>query len=250
MYYNLISSMSKVAPSSIITDGLVLYLDAGNSASYPGSGTTWTDLSGNSNSGTLVNGVGYSTSNGGNLTFDGLDDRVAFGNLGALPTNGAIQFWMNSSSIENYRNPLTTGPIDGSNGSTGNRAIRFEQYATPSPYGGFVVYFGNDTANSVAGYKSFDYSPSAALTVNTWYHVSIVWDISLSNVIGHLNGVQKFNSTCTTFPSAISSLYVGVGWQTSRSFQGKISQVQIYNRALSATEVLQNYNANKLRYGL
>jgi hypothetical protein len=232
----------------VVTDGLVLYLDGANTKSYVSGSTTWNDISRGGNNGTLVNGPTFSSTNGGNLIFDGIDDRVEFGNLGALPTKGAIQFWMNSSAVENYRNPLTTGPINGSGGATGNRGIRFEQYTTPSPYGGFLVYLGNDTANTLIGYTSFDYSPSAALTVNTWYHVSIVWDISLSNVIGHLNGVQKFNSTCTTFPSTISSLYVGVGWQTSRYFKGKISQVKIYNRALSATEVLQNYNATKSRY--
>jgi hypothetical protein len=60
----------------IVTDGLVLCLDAGNPKSYPGSGTTWTDLSGNGNNGTLVNGVGYNSGNGGSLVFDGVNDRV------------------------------------------------------------------------------------------------------------------------------------------------------------------------------
>jgi hypothetical protein len=59
---------------SIVTDGLVLCLDAGNPKSYPGSGTTWTDLSGNGNNGTLVNGVGYSGDNLGSLSFDGVND--------------------------------------------------------------------------------------------------------------------------------------------------------------------------------
>ena len=61
----------------IVTDGLVLCLDAANPKSYPGSGTTWTDLSGNGNNGTLVNGVGYNSDNGGSLSFDGVNDYVS-----------------------------------------------------------------------------------------------------------------------------------------------------------------------------
>ena len=67
-------TVSDFVPNSIIDDGLVLYLDAANTKSYPGSGTTWTDLSGNGNNGTLENGVGYNSGNGGSLVFDGVDD--------------------------------------------------------------------------------------------------------------------------------------------------------------------------------
>ena len=61
----------------VVTDGLVLCLDAGNVKSYPGSGTTWTDLSGKGNTGTLTNGPTYSSANGGSIVFDGVDDRVS-----------------------------------------------------------------------------------------------------------------------------------------------------------------------------
>ena len=73
--------MGVFAGPEIVEDGLVLALDAGNTKSYPGSGTTWTDLSGNGNNGSLVNGVGYNSGNLGSLSFDGVNDYVNFGNI-------------------------------------------------------------------------------------------------------------------------------------------------------------------------
>jgi hypothetical protein len=234
----------------IITDGLVLSLSAFDRNSYVSGSTTWNDVSGRGNNGTLTNGPTFNSSNGGSIVFDGVDDRVELGNLGLLPTKGTIQFWMNSTAVENYRNPLTTGPINGSGGATGNRAIRFEQYSTPTPYGGFNVMVGSDDANGITGFTNFDYSTGAVLTANSWYHVSLVWDVAANNVIGHLNGIQKFNAICTTFPSTISSFYIGVGWETTRYFKGNISMVVLYNKNLTSLEVLQNYNATKSRFGL
>jgi hypothetical protein len=235
---------------SIVTSGLVLNLDAANMKSYPRSGTTWRDLSGLGNNGTLTNGPTFNSQNGGSIVFDGTNDRVECGNLGSLPNQGTIQYWMYSTAVENYRNVLTTGPINGTGGSTGNRAIRFEQYTTPTPYGGFNAMLGSDSATGLTGFTNFDYSPSASLNPNVWYHVSLTWNQSASNVTGHLNNILKFNSSCTTFPSTIPSLYIGVGCETSRYFKGNISNVLIYNKALTPSEVQQNYNATKTRFGL
>ena len=100
--------MSLYHSPQISLNGLVLCLDAANPKSYPGSGTTWTDLSGNGNNGTLVNGVGYSSDNLGSLVFDGANDYVNAGNLGSFYSQGTISYWMNSSAVENFRNPLST----------------------------------------------------------------------------------------------------------------------------------------------
>ena len=84
--------------SNIIVDGLILHLDAGNSSSYSGSGTTWTDLSGEGNNGTLVNGTSYTSDDGGSLVFDGTNDYV---NLGAVQINtaaGTIGMWIKLDS--------------------------------------------------------------------------------------------------------------------------------------------------------
>jgi hypothetical protein len=123
---------------SINEEGLVLALDAADRNSYIGSGTSWKDLSGNSYNGTLTNGPTFSAANGGVIVFDGVDDYVAGGNLGSFYSQGTISYWMYSTAVENYRNPFTT------NYNGVNVGIRFEQYTTASPYGGFSVVIGND----------------------------------------------------------------------------------------------------------
>jgi len=224
----------------IVTDGLVLHLDAGDSASYPGSGTTWTDLSGNGNDGTLVNGVGYDSNNGGSLTFDGSNDYVGAGNLGSFFTQGTISYWMYSTAVENFRNPFSTHYLGG------NAGIRFEQYTTANPYGGFTVVIGND-GGSFAGYS---YLTSSVLSSNTWYNVVLVWNTTTNTATGYLNGVQKFSSSHTLWATTLPSISIGSGFSANRYFKGNISSTKIYNKALTPSEITQNYNALKGRYGL
>ena len=98
----------------IVTDGLVLNLDAGNPQSYPGSGTTWTDLSGNGNNGTLLNGVGYDSDNGGSLVFDGSNDYVTTPLFGDSTTNRTFSVWYNP-----LNNTVTTPLNRGRDGAGG-----------------------------------------------------------------------------------------------------------------------------------
>ncbi len=226
-----------VATKGVVQSGLVLNLDAGVSSSYGGSGTTWTDLRGSGNNGTLVNGVGYVGTNGGSLSFDGTNDYVNAGNLGSFYSQGTISYWMNSSAVENYRNPFSTHYLGG------NVGIRFEQYSSP---GGFNLVIGNNASN----YSIYDYSPGAILTANIWYNVVLVWNTSTNNVVGYLNGVQKFNSTHTLWATTLPSISIGSGFDASRYFKGNISQVSIYNRALSASEISQNFLAMRGRFGI
>ena len=225
-----------------LTDGLVLDLDAANPLSYPGSGTTWTDLSGNNNNGTLINGVGYTSSDGGALSFDGIDDYVGAGNLGSFYTQGTISYWMYSTAVENYRNPFSTHYLGI------NAGIRFEQYTTASPYGGFSVVIGTDSSV----YDGYSYLPSSVLSSNTWYNVVLVWNTTTNNATGYLNGVQKFSSSHTLWPTTLPSISIGSGFNSGldRYFKGNISSTQIYNRALTPEEVQLNYNIFKGRYGL
>ena len=229
-----------VWPAQIVTIGSVLFLDASNTNSYPGSGTTWADLSGNGYTGTLTNGPTFSSANGGSIVFDGVNDYVAGGNLGTFYSQGTISYWMYSTAVENYRNPFSTNYLGG------NVAIRFEQFTTASPSGGFSVVIGND-AGTYAGYS---YSPSAILTVNSWYNVVLVWNTVTNNVIGYLNGDLKFNSSHTYWATTLPAIAIGNGFSSARYFKGNISSVGIYNRALTATEVLQNFNATRARFGV
>ena len=217
--------------------GLQISLDAGNTTSYssPFNGTVWNDLSGNGRNGLLANGVGFSSVNGGSLSFDGINDYVNAGNLGSFYAQGTISFWMNATVVENYRNPFTT------NYNGGNTGIRFEENAS----GTFGVVVGNDAGT----YSGGNYIPSGMLA-NTWYYVTLVWDKSANNIKGYLNGVSKFDQSQTLWPTTLPAITVGEGFNTARYWLGMVSEVMIFNRALPVAEVLQNYNSIKDRYGL
>lgn len=221
----------------IVTDGLKLWLDASNPASYPGTGTTWFDLSGNGNNGTMVNGVTYSAANGGVMSFDGVNDYVNAGDLGTLYVNGTISFWMKSTAVENYRNVFTTKHLGG------NDAIRFEQYTTTSPHTGFNAIISNSIL-------FFSYAPTEVLTPNYWYNVVLTWNTSTKQVVGYLNNIKKFDSICNAFPSTMPSITIGGGFNGGRYFKGDVSNVMIYNKALTPSEVLQNFNATRAKYNI
>lgn len=232
--------MGASAGPNIVRSGIVSVVDSANPRSYPGSGTAWTDLSGNGYNGTLTNGPTFSNANCGCIVFDGVNDYVAGGNLGSFYSQGTISYWMYSTAVENYRNPFTT------NYNGVNVGIRFEQYTTSSPYGGFSVVIGNDAGT----YTGFSYSPSAILTVNSWYNVVLVWNTVTNIATGYLNGDLKFNSSHTYWATTLPAIAIGNGFSGDRYFKGNISSVRIYNRVLSATEVLLSYNETKSRFGL
>ena len=217
--------------SGIVTSGLILNLDAGNASSYPGTGTTWTDLSPTGNNGTLVNGVGYSSSNGGVLTFDGVNDRVSsFPTQFPNTSSKTIDMWFKTNSstrqgLCGVRSASTGWVFCINRGSTGN-----------------LTYFntGHGECQRPAG-----------ITTNTWYNAIVTHDYSVGTIKIYLNG--NLLGTVTS-PGYISSSFNGVIGDEDNSFttpfNGNISQTKIYNRALSQGEVTQNYNAIKTRFGL
>ena len=213
----------------------VLSLDAGNKTSYSGTGTAWNDLSGWDNNGVLNGGATYDAAGGGVMSFDGVDDYVGAGNLGTFYDQGTISFWMNASAVENYRNVLTTKY----NGS--NACIRFEESAA----GTFGVNIGND-----AGTFSTGAYLSSSLTANTWYHVILIWDKTNNNIKGYLNGVNKFDKAQTLWPTTLPAVTIGEGFDLSRYWKGLISDIRIYDRAISGADTIQNFNTLKGRYGL
>ena len=218
----------------IATDGLVLCLDAANRRSYPGTGTTWSDLAG-ANDGTLTNmdASNFSTDNGGVLSFDGSNQRVDTGvNPATLVGNGnpaTISAWFYS-----YTTSQTMFLGQGS-------ASRFyiEQY---NRSGSLVAHWGfGDSQNALTS--------QAFINTNTWYNYTATYDGSIAK--GYLNGINT-DTTSIGGPKGYSgSLSVG-SWGPSGGFyfSGRISTVNVYNRDLSVTEVLQNYNSMKARFGL
>ncbi len=230
-----------VAPAGIITNGLILNLDAGNASSYPGTGTTWTDLSGQNNNGTLVNGVGYSSVNGGALTFDGVNDYV---NMGSNSTFNLLNL-----SVSSWVKP-TTG------GDTFTPII--SRYSNNSGTSGWFIYYDKSTNKFyVDGRESLaatlSISTNNTYTINNWYNV--MWTKSGSSWSLYINGVLDRTLTLgngtTTFP--LESMQIGALQVIGGGlYYGKqdISTANIYNRALSDAEVLQNYNVTKTRFGL
>ena len=223
---------------NIVTDGMVFYVDAGNYDSYSG-GTTWYDLSGSSDA-TLINGPIYDN---GSILFDGSDDRGTF----ATPTTSTAtsltyNVWFKGISSASAVNGF--GYIIHNNGpstSTGN------SYLTFGVHGGTGKYYAamNGQYNNM--------QTSISENSSNFYMMSLTWDGATQKV--YINGNLENSKPLVdgfTYQYAWSSTF-GLCDQRSgtyRPFDGNLFIINAYNRALSATEVLQNYNAQKHRFGL
>ena len=220
-------------------NGLVLALDAGNPKSYPGSGTTWTDLSGNSNTGTLTNGPTYNSANGGAIVFDGTDDYVNCGSpsiLNSFSSGVTCCAWIKSSSTNIYSGIIQKWYQSGFQGgyqmyiSTGN-VVNFSIGDNLSAYSGIV-----GTTNVING---------------IWHYCVGTYDLSTIKVYVDTSLNGSFASSRSVVNSNNSTLYVGQDdFSPSRRFNGNIAQASVYNRALSAAEIQQNFNALRGRFGL
>lgn len=227
----------------IITDGLVLYLDAANTRSYPTTGTIWSDLSRNNNNGTLINGPTFNSANGGSIVFDGINDYVFKDSPINTGDNFSVFAWIKPGNIAT-RNAIVGNsyPYAGRIGFLLSTATGYN-----SNLNTFFLSIGGDTSFRIAANNS--------LTLNQWNHVSAVVTNGGGNILLYKNGVEtqyRIGSLSSgTILYTANQFYVGARYSTGfEPFIGGISQASIYNRALSATEVLQNYNATKSRFGL
>ena len=223
-------------------NGLVLALDAGNTKSYPGSGTTWTDLSGRGNNGTLTNGPTYSSANGGSIVFDGTNDYVSKSSWTNPPTNNfTIGCWVTFSDNVNDRYVLSFGLDIG--GSTGGLAL--------FAYGFNVV---SDVLIFECGSGVARVSSGIVPTLNIWYYLTVTADGT--NTKFYLNGDLKNTSSqgsgaIASSPTLSIGSYVNASGTPGTYFHsGNIAQVSIYNRALSAAEISQNFNALRGRFSI
>jgi hypothetical protein len=212
----------------LVTDGVVLCLDAANRLSYPGSGTAWNDLSGNRNTGTLVGSPTFNNSNGGNIVFDGSTKRATlttpFGKSGFT----TISIWYNR--VENVS-------------STSWRTL----LATVSTN---IHHLISQNTSRVLGifdgsFRSFGYTPP----IDGYFHNYVVVYESAVNATLYVDGV--FFSTINIILNLETSPIGSIGnWNSGDYWAGNIAATQIYNRALTAAEIQQNYNATKTRFGL
>jgi prepilin-type N-terminal cleavage/methylation domain-containing protein len=219
--------------------GLVLNLDAGNPASYPGSGTTWIDLSGSGNNGTLINGVGYNSANQGSLVFDGVNDYVSYGSAPSISTVGTLSAWVYVSSWKtNYDAIIFKGP------GTSWPDIDYGLFRN----GSSNTFLGtlNDATHSLAGGGA----KSSAISTGQWYNLVFTWDGSNTKFYTNntLTGTAAYN-----YGAGTRSTNMKVGSDVAGStyfFNGNISDIRIYNRTLSAGDVDQGFNNLRGRYGL
>jgi hypothetical protein len=225
----------------IVTDGLVLYLDAANTRSYPGSGTTWSDLSRGGNNGTLTNGPTFNSGNGGSIVFDGSNDYVAT-NLGTLRsltgTRSTLNIWFRT--INSSARQVLLADWD-SSGAQETARLEVSGFNISSNRVGGTI---NGVSNSTP------VQSTTSIQNNTWYWVTILYNGTNTQL--YLNG-QLEQSLVTTERGSDSTGNVVIGRAGNFNafyWNGNIAQIQIYNRALSATEILQNYNATKTRFGL
>ena len=211
--------------AGIVTGGLLLHLDAGNPTSYPGSGTTWIDLSGNGNNGTLQNTPTYSSANGGTLVFNGTNQYV--------------------------NTTFTT---------TGGQAVTYAGwvYDTQTVDGTYKNFMDNRTQSpmiwwNTSGRIEFDGIINGGFTTtlvyrNQWVYVALSKPSGSSSASYYVNGFLVGTGTAYSTPTQTPTWLNREGG--SGSWKGNCSIIQVYNRALTATEITQNFDALKGRYGL
>lgn len=231
--------------SSIVRDGLVLHLDAANVKSYPGSGAIWKDLSGNGNNGTLVNGVGYSSNNAGGLIFDGVND-YSFHSVSPIVGNSAFSitgfFYRTGSTIQR-----ATWGIAGNSGLQG-----INSYSLTGSNLLSIDLWGSTTIQSNESYD-----------LNQWIFAAWVYrgaTFSRNNISIYKNGTEYTGSALTvargsetSVPNINSSgLVIARAGTIDSGYSAPvlISSICFYNLPLSATQIAQNFNALRGRYGI
>ena len=232
-------SSEEVTPDpgeNIVEDGLIFRVDAGDTDSYGGTGTTWTDVI-NGNNGTILNGAAYNSAQGGYFEFDGVDDKVDFGQPAILESFPmSIDVWFYAAS---------TGDGIITKGTTRQSAHLRDWDIFGN--GSNLIFAVSDGSTSYP-VNIRDSFPS----LSTWHHLVVSWDgtTGTNGAKMYLDGAlfAQGTSTSTTFATA-HNIFVG-GNRTGFYLDGRISMVKMYDKVLSAAEALQNYNASKDRYGL
>jgi hypothetical protein len=216
----------------IITDNLVLALDAGNTKSYPGSGTTWTDLSGNGNTGTLTNGPTYSSANGGMFTFNGTNQYITVPSSASITTS-------------------TPTVIVGCTIGTGSVLAK-------GGYGSYWNYGINGLTSTAfsARNTNCDSASGSVFTSKSGYAIFAA-RYNGTGIDFYRDGVYGSTITGGCYsPTASNSLFLTIGRAQDNAgngtefYSGSISFLQIYNRALTADEISQNFNALRSRFSL
>ena len=217
--------MSVEGGPDIITNGLVLYLDAANNRSIVSGSSTWFDLSRNGNTGSLINGPAYSSLNGGSIVFDGGNDHVVGSISAALGSQFSLSAWFKKSN-NNLAN------LFGFQGSP-TLELLVDQTNRLNIWDGAGDHFYNFTT-----------------TINLWYNMTVVKNAS--NLLLYINNTPTpvLNFSATYSNSNTNLILAKHPVSNNGYLNGNISQMLIYNFALSQKQIAQNYHATKGRYGL
>lgn len=228
--------------SKIITNGLVLCLDAANPKSYPGSGTTWSDLSGNGNNGILTNGPTYNSGNGGSLMFDGVNDYgtiIGSSSLNIGGLNLTISATIKTSSLAN----------------ASHGAGIFSKYSGSND-GLYEILLINISSVNYVYFRMLSvgiYSPAIIpIQLNQVYNISCVYENGTMR--NYINGIEESSGSFKNInitQNVSGNIIIGMrSGNFSSMFTGNFYNGLIYDRALSASEIQQNFNATRSRYGI
>lgn len=222
---------TQYAFGKITTNGLTLALDATDINSYSSGSTVWVDVSGNGNNGTLINGPTFNSGSIKNFSFDGTNDYIKSSYIGSDTGNYTFSVWSTTSTVAD-KVPFGRGR-DGS-GTGWSVAISF-------------LATGQFSVSVVAG--SQINATGGSYSTNKWYNITGVWESGVSLSL-YVDGVfiTKTTTAATTLRSSTDGW--GLGSLTTTLFYNvQSSNARVYNRVLSASEILQNYNAHKARFG-
>jgi hypothetical protein len=218
--------MAVKAGPRVVKEGLILHVDAAVSRSYSGTGLAVNGLVGGIG-GTLVNGVGFGTTDNGYFIFDGSNDYINFGNSSTLQqSTGSLSAWTKASSP-----------------GAGYRGIIAKQ-------GAYGLFYTNSVLVAYDWAADAPRSTGINIADNTWKNVVLTYQSGVSNGTRiYINGVSVLTATIT-IQSQVANLFGGAEANANQFASCQISSFKMHNRVLTASEVLQNYNATKRRYGL
>ena len=237
---------------NIVRDGLVFAVDAANPSSFvSGSGVIWKDQTVNQNDGTLTNGPVFDSDGGGSIDFDGSDDYVRISN------SPELQFGVGSFTAFAWIYPQGTNNVRIINNRGTGAGGSYKGYQLKLLQAGSNWYFSDSAIDDGDGNLK-NYNSSNNYPLNSWYYVSMVYETQnelrfyVNSVLDGTLSVGTYGSLTNSLPTAIGAgiSHNGVEGTLSQEYNGKISITGLYNRALSASEILQNYNALKGRFGL
>jgi len=221
---------TQYANGKIVTDGLVLCLNAADKNSYPGSGTTWTDVA-STNNGTLTNGPTFNSANGGSIVFDGVDDFAQCAGSFTL-TSATFITWIKRNGNQ--------GQYDGILFSRGTNTTGMNFFSSNQ-----LGYHWNDAA------ATYNWASGLTIPDLTWCMIAVsVTSTSATAYLCQTSGITTSTNITSHASSVLNDIKIAQDDAGGRFFNGNIAAASIYNRVLSASEMQQNYNAQKSRFNL